>query len=33
MQFIAITGMLHQPKTALTRALIEAFSAESENDS
>ena len=25
MPLIAITGMLHQPKTALTRALIEAL--------
>ena len=25
MQLIAVTGMLHQPKTALTRALIEAL--------
>jgi len=25
MQLIAATGMLHQPKTALTRALIEAL--------
>ena len=31
MQLLAITGMLHQPETALTRALIEARSAE--NDS
>ena len=34
MQLLAITGMLlHQPETALTRALIKALSAESENDS
>ena len=33
MQLIPITGMLHQPKTALTQALIEALSAEIENDS
>lgn len=33
MQLIAITAMLHQPKTALTQALIEALSAEIENDS
>ncbi len=33
MQPLAITGMLHQAKTALTRALIEALSAESDNNS
>ncbi len=33
MQLIPITGMLHQPKTALTQALIEALSPEIENDS
>ena len=33
MQSIPITGMLHQPKTALAQALIEALSAEIENDS
>ncbi len=31
MQLIAITGMLHQPKTALARALIVALSAESDS--
>ena len=33
MQLIPITGMLHQPKTALTQALIEALSSANENDS
>ena len=31
MQPLAITGMLHQPKIALTRAPIEALSAESDS--
>lgn len=30
MQLIAITGMLHQPKVTLTRALIDALSAETD---
>ena len=33
MQSLAITGMLHQPKTAPTRALIEALSAENDKNS
>jgi len=32
-QLIATAGMLHQQKTALTRALSEPQSAENENDS
>lgn len=31
MQPLAITGMLHQAKIALTRALIESLSAESDS--
>ena len=33
MQWIAFTGMLHPPKAAMTQALIDAQSAEREDDS